>query len=94
MPGHFCWTDERRSKRSQTSLCPDMDGISGLERTAGHCSFCEYFPVMAKQNCHIGKYSSTSYVEMGWVQNGVLYLRYRNDFVIMKAEHSKAFMHK
>ena len=34
----------------------------------------------------IRKYGSTSYVGMGLVQNGVLYLRYRSDFVIMKAE--------
>ena len=42
----------------------------------------------------IKKYSSTSYVGMGWVQNGVLYLRYRRDFAIKKAERCKAFIHK
>ena len=31
---------------------------------------------------------------MGWVQDGILYLRYKSDFTITKAEHGKAFMHK
>ena len=35
-----------------------------------------------------------SYVGIGWVQNGVLYFRYRSNFVIMKAEHCKAFIHE
>ena len=34
----------------------------------------------------IRKYSSTFYVGMGWVRNGVLYLRYRSNFVITEEE--------
>ena len=37
------------------------------------------------------KYYSTSYVRMGQVQSGVLYLSYRSDPVITKAEHCKAY---
>ena len=43
---------------------------------------------------YIRKYSSNSYVGMGQVQTGVLYLRYRNDFIIMEAECSKAYTYK
>ena len=46
----------------------------------------------------IRKYGNTSYEGMGQVQNGLLYmymyLRYRSDFAITKAEHCKAFTHK
>ena len=42
----------------------------------------------------IRKYTSTSCVGMEQVQNGVLYLRYRNDFMITKAERCKAFTQK
>ena len=42
----------------------------------------------------IRKYSSTSYVGIRQVQNGVMYLRYRSDFTITKAECCKAFTHK
>ena len=44
--------------------------------------------------CIIRKYGSTSYVGMGQVQNGVLYLMYRSDLAIMKAECCKAFIHE
>ena len=43
---------------------------------------------------YIRKYGSTSYVGMGWVHNGVLYLRYRSDLAITKAENCEAFLHK
>ena len=42
----------------------------------------------------IRKYGSTSYVGMGLVQNCILYLRYRSNFVITKAEHFKTFTQK
>ena len=37
------------------------------------------------------EYDSTFYVGMGQVKNGVLYLRYRRNFVIAKAECYKSF---
>ena len=42
----------------------------------------------------VRKYSSTSYVGIRWVQNGVLHLRYRTDSAITKAERCKAFTYK
>ena len=67
-------------------------------RTTRCCGLPQDFTVewYAKHRCFllIRKYSSTSYVGMGWVQNGVLYLRYRSDFAITKAEHCKVFIHK
>ena len=42
----------------------------------------------------IRKYYHTSCVKMERVQNGVLYLRYRSDPTITKAEHCKAFIYK
>ena len=54
------------------------------------CCTCVY----ACLHVCIRKYSSASYVGMGRVQNGVLYLRYGSDFVITKEEHCKAFAHK
>ena len=53
--------------------------------TEVHCIAYDY---------QIRKYGSTSYVGMGQVQNGVLYLRYRSDSVIMKTERCKAFTYK
>ena len=52
----------------------------------GKC--CMEYPI------DIRKYGSISYVGMGRVQIGILYLRYRSDLVIMKAEHCKAFTQK
>ena len=43
---------------------------------------------------NISKYSITSYVGIGQVQNGILYLSYRSDFAITKAERCKAFTQK
>ena len=39
-------------------------------------------------------YGSTSYIGMGRVQNGILYLVYRSGSVIMEAECCKTFTHK
>ena len=51
------------------------------------------FPTEGCKVC-IRKFGNNSYVGMGQVQNGVLYLRYRNDSTITKAERCKAFKHK
>ena len=41
------------------------------------------------KHCHIKKYISTSYVGMGHVQNGCLYIRYRRSSTKTKAEGCK-----
>ena len=50
--------------------------------------------MMNKFQLTVRKYGSTSYVGMGKVQNGVLYLRYRSDSTITKTERCKAFTSK
>ena len=67
---------------------------SGLVVTLGRHPKSTVIVIAIGGNNGIRKYSSTSYVGMGWVQNGVLYLRYRSDFVIMKGERCKAFTYK
>ena len=60
-----------------------------------HCSCsCNYYYCFIAFFVYcfiIRKYSSISFVGMGEVQNGILYLRYRSDSMIMKAEHCKVF---
>ena len=52
------------------------------------------FGTAGKYLLFIRQYGSSSYVGMGWIQNGVLYLRYGSHFAIVKAERCKAFTHK